>query len=136
MEGKVSVMPNQPRVLVVDDDENILSAFRRFLSKERCSVVSASDAEDAFDILSQGGVSLVITDVRMRWQSGATLLMRIKQSTPDLPVIVITGYPNLISESDIRHYGADYFFEKPLELNRLRSAVRKCLGRNGSSRKF
>lgn len=129
-------MPNQPRVLVVDDDENILSAFQRFLGKEHCSVISASGAEDALNILSHVTVSLVITDVRMRWQSGVTLLIRIKQFNPALPVIVITGYPNLVSETDIRHFGAEYFFVKPLELDRLRSAVRSCLGRNSSFRKY
>ncbi len=129
-------MPHQPRVLVVDDNENILSAFREFLGKEHCSVISASGAEDALDVLAEERVSLVITDVRMRWQSGATLLMKIKQISPDLPVIVITGYPNLISEADIHHYGADYFFVKPLELDSLRSAVRACLNRNRSSRKY
>src|SRR5512140_2648884 len=125
----MSVMPHQPKVLVVDDDENILSAFQEFLSREHCTMISSQGAEDALAVLSRLQVSLVITDVRMRWQSGVTLLMRIKQSYPSLPVIVITGYPNLISEEDIRHYGAEYLFVKPLELDQLRSAVRECLSR-------
>ncbi len=120
-------MPHQPKVLVVDDDENIISAFEEFLSKERCTVISASGVGDALSIISRVPVNLVITDVRMRWQSGVTLLMKIKQSNPALPVIVITGYPNLISERDIRHYGAEYYFVKPLELDQLRNAVRHCL---------
>lgn len=127
-------MPHQPKVLVVDDDENILSAFQEFLSREHCTMISSQGAEDALAVLSRLQVSLVITDVRMRWQSGVTLLMRIKQSYPSLPVIVITGYPNLISEADIRHYGAEYLFVKPLELDQLRSAVRECLSRESLSR--
>jgi two-component system, NtrC family, response regulator HydG len=130
----MSVMLHQPRVLVIDDDENILSAFEEFLSREHCTVVSSQGAEDALVVLSQLRVDLVITDVRMRWQSGVTLLVRIKQSHPSLPVIVITGYPNLISEADIRHYGAAYLFVKPLELDQLRSAVRECLSRESLSK--
>ncbi len=129
-------MPHQPKVLIVDDDANIVSAFQQFLTNERCTVISALGAEEALSILSQTTVSLVITDVRMRWQSGATLLMKIKQSNPALPVIVITGYPSLVSGDDARHYGADYYFIKPLELNEIRNAVRKCLNRTTSTRKF
>ncbi len=120
-------MPHQPRVLVVDDDENILSAFEDFLKREHCTMVSASNAEDAFTIVTHQILNLVITDVRMKWQSGVTLLMKIKQLHPELPVIVITGYPNLIAEQDIRHIGADFYLVKPLELDQLRHAVRMCL---------
>ncbi len=131
-----SVMPHQPKVLVVDDDANIISAFQQFLTGEHCTVISALGAEEALSVLSQTTVSLVITDVRMPWQSGVTLLMKVKQSNPALPVIVITGYPGLVSEGDARQYGADYYFVKPLELNEIRNAVRKCLNRATSTRKF
>lgn len=122
-------MQHHPKVLVVDDDENIVAAFGDFLRKEHCTVLTASNADDAFATLTHQQVNLVITDIRMKWQSGVTLLIRIKQSYPELPVIVITGYPNLISEEDVRHYGADHFFVKPLELSQLRDAVRSCLHR-------
>jgi DNA-binding NtrC family response regulator len=59
--------------------------------------------------------------------------MTIKQSHPRLPVIVTTGYSNLISEADIRDYGAEYFFVTPLELDQLRDSVRNCLNRPGVS---
>jgi DNA-binding NtrC family response regulator len=95
-------------------------------------VLSASTADEALNALSRQTVHLVITDIRMKWQSGVTLLIKIRQTYPELPVIVITGYPNLISEEDIRHYGADYFFVKPLELSRLREAVRSCLHRTNT----
>ncbi len=90
-------------------------------------MVSASTAEEAFTILSHQVVHLLITDVRMKWESGVTLLMKVKQRTPALPVIVITGYPNLITETDIHQLGADFFLVKPLELDQLRHAVRSCL---------
>ena len=50
-----------------------------------------------------------------------------------LTIIVITGYPDLINEKDVKAYGADYFFLKPLELDKLREAVRKCLHLNDIS---
>jgi DNA-binding NtrC family response regulator len=122
-------MQHRPKVLVVDDDENIISAFEDFFRKEQCTMLSASSATDAIAMMSREIVNLVITDIRMKWQSGATLLMNIKETQPFLPVIVITGHPDLISETDLRHYGADYVFVKPLELDQLRIAVRTCLNR-------
>lgn len=120
-------MPHQPKVLVVDDDREIISAFGDFLKKEHCTMLSAFSAEEAFDTVLHQPVNLVITDVRMKWQSGVTLLLKIRQTHPNLPVIVITGYPNLIPEKDLHMYGANYYFLKPLDLARMRKAVRKCL---------
>jgi DNA-binding NtrC family response regulator len=122
-------MAHQPKVLIVDDDENIVSAFEDFFRKERCTLVSASNVKDALGVITHQSIDLVITDIRMKWQSGVTLLVELKQLHPRLPVIVITGYPNMISEADIREIGADYYFVKPLELDQLRSAVRDCLNR-------
>lgn len=123
-------MPYQPKVLVVDDDENILSAFKDFLRRENCSAVIASSAEKAVTEMERHTIDLVITDVRLKSQSGVTFFMQLKSNRKDLPVIVITGYPNLIGEDDIKTLGADYFFLKPLELNKLREAVRRCLHLN------
>lgn len=120
-------MPHQLRALVVDDDSNILSAFEDFFRKEHCAMLSASGAEEALRALAGAEVNLVITDIEMPWESGVDLCKKLKASRPNLPVIVITGYPNLIPEADARRAGADYYFLKPLELDQLREAVRKCL---------
>ncbi len=120
-------MPQHPRVLVVDDDENILTAFEDFLKREQCTMVPATSAEEAIGIVTRQLINLVITDVRMKWESGVTLLVKVKQMNPKLPVIVITGFPSVISETDIRHIGADFYLVKPLELDQLRHAVRTCL---------
>ena len=120
-------MSHLPTVLIVDDDVNILSAFKGFLKKEGCNVIASMNADDALRILESHEVHLVISDIRLKYESGITLLIRIKQLRPTLPVIVITGHPDLITETDVRLYGADYYFRKPLELGPLRGAVRECL---------
>ncbi len=127
-------MSHQPKVLVVDDDQNILSAFEDFLRKEHCSMIAASNAEEALKKIEGEHVDLLITDIRLKHRSGVTLFMHVKGERPDLPVIVITGYPDLISEKDLKVYGAEYFFLKPLELGKLREAVRKCLHLNSVSK--
>lgn len=119
----------QPKILVVDDDENILSAFRDFLKKEHYGIITASSAEDALAYLGRNHVDILIADVRLKGQSGIFLIMEVKRLLPKLPIIVITGYPDLINERDVKEFGADYFFLKPLDIDRLRDAIRQCLNR-------
>ncbi len=116
-----------PKVLVLDDEENILSAFRDFLTTEHCEMVAASNAEEAMGALKNERIRLLITDIRLNDTSGVTFFIEAKRLRPRLPVIVITGYPEVVTEEQIRSYGADYFFLKPLDLDKLRDAVRKCL---------
>jgi DNA-binding NtrC family response regulator len=117
----------QPTALVVDDDTNIIAAFEQFFKKEECNLVTATNVDDALKILDRRQIDLLITDIKLRKRSGITLFTEVRTSRPDLPVIVITGYPDLISESKIKLLGADYFLSKPLDLDELRDAVRKCL---------
>jgi DNA-binding NtrC family response regulator len=125
-------MQNDVNVLVVDDDPNIRSAFEDLLRKERCRMIPSSDAADALRLLASHRVALVITDIRLGDRSGVTLLLDIKRLHPELPVIVITGHPGSIAEKDVRLYGAEYYFLKPLELDSLREAIRKCLRVTGA----
>jgi two-component system, response regulator, stage 0 sporulation protein F len=120
-------MVHLPKVLVVDDDENILSAFKGFLKTEGCTMIAARSAEEAMMKIAQQRVSLLITDIRLKHQSGVSFFMRMKGVQPDVPVIVITGFPDLVNEEDVKAYGADFFFLKPLDIDKLREAVRKCL---------
>ncbi len=117
----------QPKVLVVDDEENILSAFKNFLKKEHCEMLAATSAEQAMSVLAHNRMNLLITDIRLKGTSGVTFFMEAKRIYPKLPVIVITGYPDLITEEAIKEYGADFFLLKPLDLDKLRHAMRRCL---------
>lgn len=114
--------------MVVDDDENILSAFEDFLRKENCQIVAETNAEEALACFEEQRIDLLITDIRLRLHSGITLLLQVRAAYPDVPTIVITGYPDVITEKEAKTYGADYYFLKPLELDKLRCALRKCLG--------
>ena len=123
-------MVNEKTVLVVDDDPNILSAFGDFFRKEECRMIASSSMEEALEILKESSsVNLIITDIRLKGRSGVTFLLEVKRIWQDLPVIVISGYPDVITENDLQKYGADYFFVKPLDLEKLREAVRECLHR-------
>lgn len=116
-----------PNVLVLDDDVNILAAFRDFFDKEHCTMTSASTPEDAARLMEDQQFDLLITDVRLKSSSGVTFFLNAKVTHPYLPVIVITGYPESIDDHTLKLIGADYLLIKPLELDKLRQAVRSCL---------
>lgn len=122
-------MTHQPKVMVVDDDRNILAAFEEFLEGEHCEMIAASSAEDAAVMLKQKQIDLLVTDVRLKAKSGVTLFMEVKHHNRSLPVIVVSGYPDLISEAELKTFGADFYFVKPLDLNKLRDALKKCLSK-------
>ena len=123
-----SPVKRKPRILVVDDDANILSAFRDYLRTKNCIMVGVSDVELAFNMVMKRYFDLLITDIRLNFQSGVTFLLRAKEARPNLPVIVITGYPDSVSNNDLKAYGANYILFKPLELGQLDKAIDHCLG--------
>lgn len=116
-----------PRVLVVDDDENIISAFEDFFRREKCTMIPAASGGEAVKIVERGGIDLLITDVRFKYQSGVTMFLEVKSIRKDLPVIVITGYPESITEEEVKALGAECMLFKPLDLSKLRQAIRFCL---------
>ena len=124
-------MASLPKVLVVDDDENIISAFEDFFRRERWRMIAASTAQEAMDRLDEADIDLLITDIRLKRQSGVTLFIRMKAEHPGVPVIVITGYPESITVEDLKLLGAETLLQKPLELDKLRKAVRAALQHRG-----
>jgi DNA-binding NtrC family response regulator len=121
------MMHAQPHVLVVDEDESILSAFSDFLRKEHCTMLAASDADRAMEMITHDRVDLLIADLQLKSRSGLIFFLHVKMQCPSLPVIAMTGYPEQIPEHDVIRLGASYFFLKPLDLGRMRDAIRDCL---------
>jgi DNA-binding NtrC family response regulator len=116
---------SRPTVLVVDDDKKILEAFAVFLEMENCNMIASADVDDAMDKAQHNKIDLLITDFYLKTKSSVELYTLIRKIYPNLPIAVITGYPQFIGEEDVKIFGADYFFTKPLELDKLREVVRK-----------
>jgi DNA-binding NtrC family response regulator len=125
-------MTNMPKVLVLDDDTNILLAFQDFLKGEGCAMVAAPTPKEALQRMEEEKFDLLITDLRLNLESGVTFVIHAKRLQPKVPVIVITGYPDTVSEPELKSYGADYLLLKPLELKELQRTVRNCLQQNQS----
>ncbi len=80
-----------PRILIVDDDDELAEAISARLSAAGYECVTAGNGEDGYAQFDEGGIDLVITDVVMPMSNGFSMVEWIRQLV-DVPVIVITGY--------------------------------------------
>jgi DNA-binding response OmpR family regulator len=121
-------MNNPYRLLIIDDNKEILKALTDFLSKKKYDVVPASDGLDGLKLLEkeQQGFDLVITDLVMPNISGVGLISIIKKKFPDLPVIAITGWGEH-PEALATEAQANRVLEKPFDLSELDTAIRELL---------
>jgi PAS domain S-box-containing protein len=127
--GQVVEPESMPRcnILVVDDEEAILDVVGRFLEIAGHGVHCAGSGPEATEYLARGAeVDLVILDLMMPGEDGLTTLRRLRQSHPDLPVLVCTGMPQ--SETPLPlAAGAAGLLRKPFRMNELWYAVRQAL---------
>ncbi|MBW2054942.1 MAG: response regulator [Deltaproteobacteria bacterium] len=121
-------MNNPYRLLIIDDNKEILTALTDFLSKKKYDVVSASDGLDGLKLLEkeQQGFDLVITDLVMPNISGVGLISIIKKKFPDLPVVAITGWGEH-PEALATEAKANRVLEKPFDLSELDTVIRELL---------
>jgi DNA-binding NtrC family response regulator len=114
------------KVLVVDDDPGVRTLLSRTLDRDGYEVTGAADASEALDRIRENRFSLVITDVRLPQVTGLQLLDEIKQSTPQLPVIVITGYGSVQNAVEAMQFGASDYLLKPFSTETLQAAVSRA----------
>ena len=117
-------------IMVIDDDPGMLRALTKVLSGEGATVTTADWAVDAVEILTdrQRAIDLVITDLRMPFVTGLTVVNAVREVFPKTPVIVLTAFGDPEVRAACRELGAAAFLEKPLDSDALIQAIRKALG--------
>jgi DNA-binding NtrC family response regulator len=116
-----------PKVLIVDDEAELVTAFSRILDHEDYDVERASSGEAALSILERGGIDLVLLDVCMPRMSGLDVLGHIRERGMQMPTIVISGAGNVDLAVQALKLGAFDFVQKPLQRERLLVTVRNAL---------
>lgn len=117
------------KILVVDDEPEILETISEFLTAEGFRVTTAASGEDALACIAADSFPLMITDMKMPGLSGLDLLRKVKTQDEDTEVIVLTGYGTLENAIEaLRNGGAYDYLRKPLEyLDDLSCAVINAL---------
>jgi CheY-like chemotaxis protein len=102
-------MPESRSVILCVDDETVPLTLRRFvLEKSGFAVIPAASATEALDILNGQAVDLVLTDLLMPGLNGLELARKIKERTPALPIILLSGVNEVPEDADC----ADLFLSK------------------------
>jgi DNA-binding NtrC family response regulator len=122
---KLQPQPYARTLLYLDDEVNLLAAVRRALRHSGYRVLTASSAEEAFEILATTEVGVILCDQRMRGMSGTEFLSRVKQMYPNAVRMVLSGYTDLHSVTDSVNHGAIFkFLTKPWIEEELSAALR------------
>ncbi len=116
-----------PKVLIVDDEAELVAVFSRILDHESYEVERASSGEAALEILEKGGVDLVLLDVCMPTLSGLDVLARMRERGMQMPAIVISGAGTVDLAVQAIKAGAFDFVQKPIHRERLLLTVRNAL---------
>ncbi|MCU6502057.1 EAL domain-containing protein [Rugamonas sp. A1-17] len=112
-------------LLIVDDEPGVLTALQRLLRPDGYRVLAASGAAQAFALLAQHPVQLVLCDQRMAEMSGTELLDKVKQMYPDTFRIILSGHTDLGTIMEAINRGALYrFYTKPWDNRALRENIR------------
>jgi two-component system, NtrC family, response regulator HydG len=117
------------RILVVDDEPAMRRSLAIMLRREGYVVGEAPDGGTAVDHLGRDPVDLVIADLRMNGVSGLDVLRHVKQTHPDVEVILMTAYGTIEAAVDAMRLGAYDFVTKPFEMEQVLLRVRNALER-------
>lgn len=123
-------MQPEPIIYVIDDDDAVRQSLEFLLKTAGLTVRGFEHARAFLEILPQVEHGVVVTDVRMPDISGIDLLRGLKQTNPDLPVIVITGHGDISLAVEAMKIGAVDFLEKPFDDDLLIASVRSALDRD------
>src|SRR4030043_1365908 len=115
------------KILVVDDDAIVIKSCRRILEAEGFEVTTVPSADEALERIKIYDFDLVVIDVKMPKHDGIFLMREIKKNWPDIPIIVMSGYPTPETIADVRKLGATQFIPKPFRPDELTQCVRRVL---------
>lgn len=114
-------------ILTIDDEENIRNGLADNFELEGYDVKQASSGEEGLELIAQGGIDLVITDLRMDGISGSEVVKRVCSEHPGIPIIVLTGHGSIDDATAALKAGAFDFLTKPLDLDHLNKIVKNAL---------
>ncbi len=115
------------RLLLVEDDPEILNILRDMLRLKGHRVVATSDGTKALDLIDNSNFDLVLTDLGMPVVSGWEIAKRVKTKSRKTPVVMITGWGGQYEEEDLSSRGVDLMLAKPLSWDKLLQSIEKML---------
>ncbi|MGM0951541.1 MAG: HD domain-containing phosphohydrolase [Pseudomonadota bacterium] len=129
-------LPANAKLLLVDDEENILRSLKRVLRREPWELTTVNSGEEALAAMAEQKFDLVISDARMPGMDGPTLLAEIRRKYPWCVRILLTGYADITSTINAINDGQIYrYISKPWDDDELRLIIRQALAFQHSERR-
>jgi DNA-binding response OmpR family regulator/predicted regulator of Ras-like GTPase activity (Roadblock/LC7/MglB family) len=120
-------MATNKRILLVDDEPNVVKSCARMLELEGFSVQGVTNGAEAIDLYQSEGFDLVLTDLKMPDVDGLNVLTAVREHDPRAAVVIFTAYGTKESVVEALRLGAREFLEKPLDAKTLVATVRRIL---------
>ncbi len=116
-------------ILIVDDEESILSALTKFLTVKGYDVSTAASGEEALDVLRRLKIAGLVVDVRMPGLSGIDLVPKVLEIEPNAAILMLTAVNDATTASLCMQRGAMEYLTKPIDLEELHKAIQRALKR-------
>lgn len=114
-------------ILVVDDEADMASLLRNYLTREGYEVATAPSAEVALQVLEETPIDVMLTDLRMRGMDGIELVHEVHTAHPETPIVLMTAFGSIDTAVEAIKAGAYHFVTKPVKLPEIGSLIRTAL---------
>jgi two-component system OmpR family response regulator len=125
-------MSDNGHILIVDDQPEICDLVQEYLSGEGYRVSTARDGAGMRKVMAQSAIDLVILDLMLPGEDGLTLARALRQETPNVGIIILTGRGEIVDRIIGLEMGADDYLPKPFHLRELLARVKSVLRRASS----
>jgi DNA-binding response OmpR family regulator len=112
------------KILVVDDEKNILKLYQAELEDEGYTVVTANSGREAMDIFESENPDMVTLDILMPDIDGIQILRQMKEKRPDIPIIMLTAYDY---RDDFSVWVSDAYVVKSSDLSNLKATIKQII---------
>ena len=129
-------MIGHARILVVDDDEGIRKILEAILRGKGYHVDTAENGRQAIEKTNNYFYNVALIDVRLPDMEGTELLTKMKDTTPKMRKIIITGYPSLQNAVEALNNEANAYVMKPIDVKKTLETIREQLSKQAAERKF
>ncbi len=120
-------MTDDRNLLVVDDEEVVCQACRRIFSRQGFQVETNTDARQGLAKATDNDFTIILLDIKMPNMDGIQFLERLREKKPDVPVLIITGYPSIPNAAAAMRLGACDYVTKPFTAEEVTWAVKRVL---------
>ena len=129
-------MGESARILVVDDDESIRKVLATILEEEGYTVDTSKNGKEAITKSRKNFYNLALIDIRLPDMEGTRLLATVKDTTPRMRKIIITGYPSVQNAIEALNRGADAYVLKPFDMEKVIETIKKQLKEQKDEKKY